>query len=78
MPTDKKRTNVALSEETHALAKALAARDRRTIGLLIEYLLRKYAEERGWTDLFAKADSLEKHAPEQRKRRGTQPGGESS
>lgn len=51
MPTDKKRTNVALSEETHALVKSLAARDRRTIGLLIEFLVRKYAEERGWTDL---------------------------
>lgn len=57
MPTKKKRTNVALSEQAHALAKSIAERDRRTIGLLMEYLLRKYAEESGWDDLLAGGSS---------------------
>lgn len=66
MPTDKKRTNVALSEEAHALAKDLAARDHRTIGLLIEFLLRKYAEEKGWRDLLrtSRGGSIAAPAPE--------------
>ncbi len=64
MPTDKKRTNVALSEEAHALAKSLALRDRRTIGLLIEFLLAKYAEERGWNDLLAAVSLPVSSAPD--------------
>jgi len=78
MPTDKKRTNVALSEEAHALAKNLASRDCRTIGLLIEFLLRRYAEERGWTDLLAAADLLTPTARAPQSKHDSPPAGEAS
>lgn len=51
MATNKPRVNVTISKAAHSLAKSLAERDSRTIALLVEFLLKKYAEERGWSDL---------------------------
>jgi hypothetical protein len=64
MPTNKPRVNVTISKAAHSLAKALAERDSRTISLLVEFLLKKYAEERGWNDLLAAVSLPASSAPD--------------
>jgi len=78
MPTNKPRVNITVSKAHHALAKALAERDSRTIALLVEFLLRRYAEERGWTDLLAAADLPTPTARAPQSKHDSPPAGEAS
>lgn len=69
MPTKKPRVNITISKAHHTLATKVAERDSRTIGLLIEFLLKKYADERGWTDLLTEAGLPAPPSPEPPKTR---------